>query len=268
MGAVIGVTYAARTDWYEALLSAEYAGVSRPGRQGRGRPSRALMEKVRRAISYIRTAEDMVFSWGPGTRVVDEGRSLLRELVGTRDLAAMKIPVAVCATDLSTGERVVLRSGDATAAVYASAALAGVLPPISHLGRTLVDGAYTDIAPIDVAREMGVPVVIAVDPGQLTTGAVVRNGLQAAIRAMEICHRTHADLRFDEADLVLRPRFRRPIDTLEFSAYRECVAAGFRAVRAVRYDIDHLLTDERGTEAGRPRSVSAARAASSAPPRR
>ncbi len=51
------------------------------------------------------------------------------------------------------------------------------------------------------------------------------------MRATEICYVHHATLRFDEAEVVIRPPFRRAIETLEFGAYRECMAAGVRGVR-------------------------------------
>lgn len=95
----------------------------------------------------------------------------------------------------------------------------------------LCDGTYADLAPIDVARSFGHPIVVAVDAGQSLVSTEIRNGFQALTRAVEICQMTHAHLHFEDADLVLAPTFRRTIDTLDFAARRECVAAGVRAVR-------------------------------------
>jgi NTE family protein len=61
------------------------------------------------------------------------------------------------------------------------------------------------------------------------------------MRAVEICHHSHAHLRLQEADLILRPGFRRFIDVLDFTSGRECVAAGMRAVRAEARAIEALL---------------------------
>lgn len=134
-----------------------------------------------------------------------------------------------------------ITSGDAAEAVYASAALAGVLPPRHHGDHLLADGAYADVAPVDVARGFDLPVVLAVDPSQSLQSHEPRTGYEALLRAVEICQLTHAHLRFAQADLVLRPPFRRTIDTLEFGARRECVAAGVRAVRQRRQELSTLL---------------------------
>jgi NTE family protein len=259
MGAVVAVTYSLREDWYTALLTADTSGFPGPLPPRRNRLS--ISERARVVYSYIRALRDMTLGWGVGTHALDEGERFLRSLTEDRDLEEGRVPVAVCATDLGSGERVIIRSGSAAQAIYASSALAGVLPPLERPGgRLLADGAYVDIAPIDVARAYRNPVVIAVDPGQLLEAAEIHNGLQALMRAFDICHRRHAELRFDEADLVLRPTFPRPIDTLDFDKRRECIAAGMRVARANRGRIEQLLL----TTAAVPSGDGLARAAKSA----
>lgn len=240
MGAVVGVAYAMREDWYDAVLRMRLR--SFPGRGGPSPEGDAgVMRRLRKALATVRTLADMVLDWGPGTRARRDGLAEVERLVGSESLEGSRVPVAVTATDLRSGARVVLRTAPAVDTVYASGALAGVLPPLESEGRLLADGAYTDLAPIDVARELGPSCVIAVDPGQPTEGSEIRNGFQAIVRAMEICHRQHAELRFAEADLVLRPRFTRPIDTLDFGARRECVVAGIRVVRRQRATVRSVL---------------------------
>lgn len=240
MGAVIGVTYALREDWYQALLTMDTRAFPGPLHVHNTRRSRSLAGLLT-WMQKARVIRAMVFGWGPGARAVGAGRRLLHDLTAGRALEAGRIPLAVSTTDLYSGQRYVLRSGSAVEALYASAALAGVLPPLRYHGRLLADGAYADIAPIDVARDFGHTRVIAVDPGQDLASTDIRTGYQALMRAVEICHLRHADARFEMADLVLRPAFRRSIDTLDFDARRECMAAGIRVVRQHRDALHHLL---------------------------
>jgi NTE family protein len=243
MGAVVGAAYAHRLAWYEAVLGMDVT--SFPGPVGsQGTASSGPFASVRQVVSYLRALKTMVIGWGPGTEAHSAGLAELRRLFGDRALESGRIPVVVSATDLRTGKRVVLGSGPAVDAVYASAALAGVLPPLHRKAMLLADGAYTDLAPVDVARDLVPGAVVAVDPGQDADAGEIRNGFQAIMRAVEICHRQHADLRFEQADLVLRPRFRRRIDVLDFGARRECIAEGIRAVRSERRAIRELLGSE------------------------
>lgn len=74
-------------------------------------------------------------------------------------------PFRAVATDLETGQEVIMRSGDLTSAMRASLSAPGVFAPVERDGRLLVDGGLSDNVPVDVAREMGVDVVIVVDVG-------------------------------------------------------------------------------------------------------
>lgn len=238
MGALVAATYAARDDWYEALLGIDTDGFPRPvppGADDEGLP------RLRRALGYAQTAWNMITGWGAPPSALDAGRQVIEDLLGSATLEDGRVPLAVCATDLGSGRRVVLRSGLAADGVYASAALAGVLPPLARDGWLLADGAYSDIAPVDVARDFGNAAVLVVDPSQPSETVRPGNGLQALMRAMEICHLRHAELRMREADLVFRPDFRRYVDVLDFDARLECVEAGRRAVVAQRAALRRLL---------------------------
>jgi NTE family protein len=73
-----------------------------------------------------------------------------------------KIPFAPVATDLNTGETVVLEKGSLARAIRASAAIPGIFVPVSFGSRTLVDGGVTNNVPCDIARAKGADIVIAV----------------------------------------------------------------------------------------------------------
>ncbi|HSF84861.1 MAG TPA: patatin-like phospholipase family protein [Acidimicrobiia bacterium] len=239
MGSIVAATYALREDWYEALLSVDLSGSRDPPRGLRSIGEHGAA--IRRAWSYAHTTWNMVTGWGASDETVEAGRGALDELLGRGRLEEGRVPLTVCATDLRSGTRVEFSSGPAAPAVLASSALAGVLPPVENGDFLLVDGVYADVAPVDIARRMGAPVVISVDPSQGATGESFTNGLQVVMRAMEICHLTHAHLRIDAADLVLRPVFNGHIDVLDFGARRECMAAGIRVVRACRAKIERAL---------------------------
>jgi NTE family protein len=74
-----------------------------------------------------------------------------------------QIPLALVATDARTGERVVLRTGEAVPALLASAAIPGVFPPIAVGDRILVDGGIVANCDLEAAAEAGMTDVIAVD---------------------------------------------------------------------------------------------------------
>jgi NTE family protein len=84
-------------------------------------------------------------------------------VAGIGDFDDLAIPFRAVATDLDTGEMVVLASGSLTRAMRASMAVPGVFTPVGLDGRTLVDGGVARSLPVDVARSMGADVIIAID---------------------------------------------------------------------------------------------------------
>jgi len=74
-------------------------------------------------------------------------------------------PFRAVATDLETGEAVVLADGDLVTAMRASISAPGVFIPVEKDGRMLVDGGLSENLPIDIARAMGVDRLIVVDVG-------------------------------------------------------------------------------------------------------
>ena len=81
------------------------------------------------------------------------------------DFDELAIPYRAIATDLSTSEAVVISSGSIVKAMQASASVPGAVQPTEINGRLLVDGGIANNLPIDVVKEMGADIVIAVDIG-------------------------------------------------------------------------------------------------------
>lgn len=79
------------------------------------------------------------------------------------DFNELPIPFACVATDLITGEEVVLRSGNVSTAIRASMAIPGVFSPVVVGDKVLVDGGLVNNFPVDVLREMGADIVIGVE---------------------------------------------------------------------------------------------------------
>ncbi len=75
----------------------------------------------------------------------------------------LRLPLAVVATDIESGEEVVLSEGDLLAAVRASASFPGAFEPVHIQGRTLADGGIVNNLPISAANWLGANRIIASD---------------------------------------------------------------------------------------------------------
>ena len=81
------------------------------------------------------------------------------------DFDQLPTPFRCTATDIVTGESIVLSRGDLARAIRASMSLPGIFPPVDLDGRLLVDGGLKDNLPVDVVKAMGADIVIAVNIG-------------------------------------------------------------------------------------------------------
>lgn len=158
----------------------------------------------------------------------DKVKELIRLLSHGKNLEDLPIPLAVVATDLERGERVVFRSGPIDVAVRASIAIPGIFVPEKVDGRLLVDGGVVDRVPVTVVREMGADLVIAVDVASYKTEMKVNSIFEVITRAIDVMEMEIMRSRILDADFLIRPQ-PDTISSVSFEEIDECVSEGERA---------------------------------------
>jgi NTE family protein len=123
-----------------------------------------------------------------GQRLTQTLRRLTLPVARISNFDDLPTPFRAVATDLESGESVVMGSGDLTTAMRASLSAPGVFAPVERDGRLLVDGGIADNVPVDIARAMGVDIVIVVDVGfpllprqQLSSAPAISNQMLAIL---------------------------------------------------------------------------------------
>jgi NTE family protein len=156
----------------------------------------------------------------------------------------LRIPFAAVATDLHTGDAVVMSStGDLPLAIRASCALPGwYIPVIDESGRSLIDGGLVANVPSLAVRALGADIVIAVDVN--SEGAKFLGPPQSAfgvlLQAMMVIQKTAAAHDVQDADLVIKPKVGH-IRWDEMTRAGELIAAGEEAARLSIDRIKQLL---------------------------
>lgn len=80
-----------------------------------------------------------------------------------RDFSKLPVPFVCIATDIETGEEIVLNQGILSDAILASGAFPSLYYPVEINGRLLIDGGITNNYPIEEVRKMGADIIIGVD---------------------------------------------------------------------------------------------------------
>lgn len=134
---------------------------------------------------------------------------LTRNAALVEDFDQLAIPFRAVATDLETGEQVVIGNGNLSEAIRASMSIPGVYAPVRWDGRLLVDGGVANNLPVTVARGMGADIVIAVD---ITDPLLKAEDLQEAFSVVgqltTMMTRMNTDYqleRLQDQDILIRP---------------------------------------------------------------
>ena len=220
MGGVIAAGYAAGLD--AAALEEEAL------RMGRWRNLLPLVDRSLPGLGLVK-----------GARV----REYFMQQLGEKTFADLRVPLALVAVDLLTGEEVILNRGLVANAVRSTVSLPGILAPVRLGDRLLVDGGLLNNVPADMVRRMGADVVIAVDVSSRPNGVsglldaeqrgasllqipLIIETLQRSLGIMEswVWNRRLADAR---PDVVIRPEASKNTSTLlGFHRAAEIIAAG------------------------------------------
>jgi NTE family protein len=212
-----------------AVVGAAYAGGLRPAQ---------LLATARE----LRVASLIDFS--PGGGGLMRGRHIaawVDELVAHQPIQQLAIRYAAVATDLHSGEPVLLAHGPVGAAVQASAAVPGVTAPVALAdGTQLIDGGLSSLVPVRAARALGAKAVIAVDIYCHSPRAGGPGALAIAGRALQGQNCRLAVPEMAEADVLIAPSVR-VASLSDRDEQAAAVQAGYVAAQAALPRIRALL---------------------------
>jgi NTE family protein len=166
---------------------------------------------------------------------------LIERVFDSKQFEDMKIPLAVVATDLASGEPVIFERGPLVEAIRASCAFPGLFEPIQIGTRCLADGSLVAPVPTLAARQLGGTIVLGVSVGvQDGHRNAPKNMFQVVARAVSAAQKHQLDIWERHADLVIRP----DVNSLawdDFEKAGEAIEAGAAAARMALPRIQKLL---------------------------
>jgi NTE family protein len=171
---------------------------------------------------------------------------------GNINFSDLKIPFACVATDIDTGEEVVIDSGSVPEALRASISIPGIFTVVKREGRYLVDGGLTTPVPVEVVRRMGADFIIAVNVnpdvadrmGKTSQArAAARkepNIFQIMMQSIYITTYSLARNSLENADIIIEPDLSH-IGAGDFNKARELITRGRRAAQNAIPEIKRKL---------------------------
>lgn len=173
-------------------------------------------------------------------------RSLAVQWYEVSEFDKLRIPFRSVAANIVTGEEVVLSGGRLADAIRASMSVPGALAPIEIDGQLLVDGGIVNNVPIDVAKDAGVDIVIAVEIGDThatkedLTSALSVTGQVLTVMMENVTKQKRALL--NDKDIYLAPN--PPNSVSDFAKAKDAVETGYKAADAIRSEFARLSVSD------------------------
>ncbi len=209
----------------------------------------------RQDLPFRRKADDFLGLYGPklgigkdstllpkgvvsGQKIIFMFESVVSQRVNTDNFDHLPIPYRAIATDIVTGEMVVIDSGELSMAMRASMAVPAIFDPVRRGDKLLVDGGLVRNLPVDVARKMGADVIIAVDVGTKLAGKDEINNVLAIVSQMSgllTVGNTNKQIEtLGDDDVLIAPDLGDTITSSDFNKLDEAIPLGYAATEAVQ----------------------------------
>lgn len=153
----------------------------------------------------------------------------VNEQVLDTPLELLKTPMYVVATELKEGKKVVFNYGNTGQAVRASVSIPSMFIPTKIAGEEYVDGGLVSPVPVNVARELGADIVIAVDILAQPEHTETKNVWGLFNQNINIMQNRLAQEELKHADIVIQPDLREKAHIFDVKGREETMQAGMNA---------------------------------------
>jgi NTE family protein len=192
-----------------------------------------------------------------GQKITFMFESIASQRVNMSNFDHLPIPYRAIATDIVTGDMVVIGTGEVSMAMRASMAVPGVFDPVRRGEALLVDGGLVRNLPIDIARDMGADVVIAVDVGtKLATKEEMTSALAIIYQMSGLLTVGNTERQIEtlaEDDVLISPAIGDLVSSADFNKLDEAIPLGYDATVKVQDQLEKYSLSEAEYRAWRQR---------------
>jgi NTE family protein len=155
----------------------------------------------------------------------------------------LQIPLICVATDLITGERILLKEGRVSFAARASATVPGIFQPVEYKQRYLVDGGLSENVPVSVAKLFKTDIIIAVSCATDIAKNNVSNVFLTLMQAIYIQGQALDQHNLSLADIVIYPDIG-GLSVVDFALAYEAVDKGYNAAEKSIIEIKKTIIEK------------------------
>lgn len=155
---------------------------------------------------------------------------MIKYNIGDKNIEDANIPLCIIATDITTGEKVILDKGNVAEAIMASTCVPGIFVPIEIGGRILVDGGIVENIPLSCLKGCQVDYKIGVDLVTTQSYRKPRNVIEILYNSFNFLVKTNKKIQTKEADILIKPDLSK-FNAIDMSQMKELIKIGYDETR-------------------------------------
>jgi NTE family protein len=157
---------------------------------------------------------------------------MMEGIIGPVNIEDAKIPLAIVATNIKNGEKVVFKKGSVSQAIMASVSIPGLFAPVRIDGLQLVDGGVIENLPLLTLNDFGPDIKIGVNLARWRTYKEPANAIDVVLNTFDVMTQRQSIAHSQAAEIIIEPHLEKYTSS-DFKKAAELIAEGYRATALV-----------------------------------
>lgn len=154
----------------------------------------------------------------------------IEKIIGKEKIENAKIPLAIVATEIDTGEEIVFKKGSVAKAIMASTCIPGFYVPVEIKKRRFVDGGLVENLPLSPLKKMGAEIRIGVDLEVWRKFRKTKNALDVIKSSYLILMKPQALFIDKNSEIIIEPHLEN-FRSSDFDKSEKIMQAGYKAAK-------------------------------------
>mgnify|MGYP000490778799 CR=1 FL=1 len=157
---------------------------------------------------------------------------IIKQIIGDKKFKDANIPLGMVATDITTGEKIILEKGSVADAVVASTCIPGIFIPVEIGGRFLVDGGIVENIPLSCLKNRDVDFLIGVDLLPERSYKKPENVIEVLYNSFNFLVKMNKKVQTKDANLIIKPDLSE-YNAVDMSQIKELIDLGYKETKKI-----------------------------------
>lgn len=191
-------------------------------------------EKYAITLPFYKFKVGIPLSLSKGQNVYNLLNELTYRVSDTSDFSKLPIPFLCIATDIETGEQIILNKGYLPLAMKASGAFPSLFSPVEIDGKILIDGGVVNNYPLDEVKSLGADIIIGVDvQDDLKKGESIYSAANVLMQIVNFQMYQGMDVKAKATDIYIKPNIK-GYNVASFNAGEQIIKKGEAAAEVFK----------------------------------